>query len=85
MGRQISSRPSKSFLFFTSSGSAEPVKHKVEGAGPPLSPDANQILSSNSTCFVSILIEWRKMARRRLSNNDSNIKKNINPIIVLLF
>lgn len=49
------------------------------GATPPLNPDANQILSSNSTSFVSILIEWWEMARRRLSNNDSNIRKNIDP------
>lgn len=55
------------------------------GAEPPLNPDANQILSSNSTCFVSILIEWWKMARRGLSNNDSNMKENIDPIIIFLF
>lgn len=31
MGLQMLSRPSKSFLFFTSSGSTEPVKLEVEG------------------------------------------------------
>lgn len=78
------SPPLLSIIALTPSAAHLDPEAQGGGAPPPLSPDYNQILPSNSTSLASFVIELWKTARRQRSSTDTNITTNMD-VVFLLF